>query len=89
MNNERVGSDVMAESAREKYSRVQQMVIDDGGTWDLSPNDKEALRHVLGLVNVLADEVAKFEGRSVPWVLNKFGGIVQHSDQTARERTGT
>lgn len=30
------------ESASDKHARVLQMVIDDGGTWDLSPNDKKA-----------------------------------------------
>lgn len=71
----------MAETARDKYSRVQQMLIDDGGTWDLSPNDKEALRHVLGLVNVLADEVAKYEGTTVPGVLAKFRDVVERGEQ--------
>ena len=70
----------MAQSARDKHSRVTQMVIDDGGTWDLSPNDKEALRHVLGLVNVLADEVAKYEGSTVPGVLKKFAEVVERGE---------
>ena len=73
----RFGVDAMPESAQDKYSRVQQMLLDDGETWDLSPNDKEALRHVLGLVNILADEVAKYEGGTVPGVMKKFAAIVE------------
>lgn len=68
------------ESARDKYERVQQMVLDDGGTWDLSANDKEALRHILGLVNVLADEIARNDGTTVPGVLKKFGDVVERGD---------
>lgn len=63
-------------------SRVQQMVIDDGGTWDLSPNDKEALRHVLGMVNVLADDLAKYEGTTVPSILKAAGKyVIDHPDE--------
>lgn len=65
------------ESPEDKYSRVQAMISDDGGTWDLSPNDKAALRHVLGMVNSLADVVAQYEGSTVPRVLKRHGEIVE------------
>ena len=74
------GVDDMPQSAHDKYARVQQMIIDDGGLWDLSHDDKEALRHVLGLVNVLADEIAKDDGTTVPGVLKKFGDVVEIGD---------
>lgn len=61
------------ESPSDKYQRVLSMILDDGGTWDLSPNDKEALRHVCGVVNSLADQLAKYEGSTVPSVLRKYG----------------
>lgn len=53
------------ENPEEKYSRVQQMILDKGQTWDLSPNDQDALRHVLGLVNVLAGQLAIMQGLTV------------------------
>lgn len=37
----------MPESFKEQLSRVQQMAEDDGETWDLSDNDKAALKAVL------------------------------------------
>lgn len=37
----------MSESYEDQLSRVEQMIEDDGGTWDLSPNDKAALAAVL------------------------------------------
>jgi hypothetical protein len=46
----------MSESSEEKVSRVEQMILDDGDTWDLSPNDKDALRHVLSRIKVLQHE---------------------------------
>ena len=35
------------ESFDEQLSRVEQMIADDGETWDLSPNDKAALKALL------------------------------------------
>jgi hypothetical protein len=57
------------------------MVCDDGDTWDLSPNDKEALRHVLGLVNVLASKVAEYQGSTVPDVLDEFNALVERGEE--------
>jgi hypothetical protein len=35
------------ETPAEMVDRVKAMIADDGDTWDLSDNDREALRHVL------------------------------------------
>lgn len=67
----------MNESGSEKYSRVQQMLIDNGGTWDLSPNDKAALRHVLGMINFLADELAVRNGNTIGDVFREAHRIVE------------
>ena len=48
----------MTQSRDDMLSRVRAMVKDDGGTWDLSPNDKAALRYVLRIndqVSLLSD----------------------------------
>jgi len=39
--------DPISESFREQVERVIAMSRDDGGTWDLSPNDQAALKAVL------------------------------------------
>jgi hypothetical protein len=65
------------ESPEDKYSRVQQMILDEGNTWDLSPNDKAALRHVLGLVNSMADEIADATGQAVGYVWRRHGRLVE------------
>src|SRR5664279_2688594 len=39
------------ESVQEMRDRVQQMAIDNGGTWDLSENDKFALQCVLDIAS--------------------------------------
>ena len=70
----------MAENADQKYSRVVQMIVDDGGTWDLSPNDKAALRHVIGMVNVMADELAQEHGQTIPYEIKRVHEIVDRGD---------
>lgn len=48
----------MTQSHDDMLSRVRAMVKDDGGTWDLSPNDKAALQYVLRIneqVSLLSD----------------------------------
>lgn len=65
----------------EKYSRVQQMILDDGKTWDLSPNDKKALRFVLGLVNSMACDLASRTGLSVPVVIEQHGKLVESAQK--------
>lgn len=70
------------ESPSEKYSRVQQMIVDDGGTWDLSLNDKAALRYVLGLVNSLADEIADRSGYPIPQVIAQHAKIVESCQES-------
>ena len=67
----------MNESPDEKYSRLQTMISDKGDTWDLSPNDKAALRHILGLVNALADDLARYTGGTCADVIRKYGELVE------------
>ncbi len=69
------------ETPDEMYSRVQRMVLDEGLTWDLSPNDRKALLFILGLVNVLADEMAKCLGQTVPKVLRDSARNVEAGDK--------
>ena len=71
------GEIIVSETGSEKYSRVQQMILDKGDTWDLSPNDVDALRHVLGMVNVLADRLAAYMGSTVPDVLSRAHEVVE------------
>jgi len=56
----------MSESGSEHRARVASMISDDGGTWDLSPNDKAALRHVMDLIDKLAEESSETDGIE-PW----------------------
>lgn len=55
----------------ENYRRVHAMVRDDGCTWDLSDNDKDALRHVLLLVQSMAGDLSEATGLSV-------GDVIKH-----------
>jgi hypothetical protein len=57
------------------YSRVT-MMTQPSLTWDLSPNDIEALRCVLVMVNVLADRVAHEEQINRESVLKKYGELL-------------
>jgi hypothetical protein len=43
----------------EHLERVEAMSTDSGQTWDLSRNDQAALRHVLGLIESLAADIAE------------------------------
>lgn len=49
-------------TGNDKLGRVRTMVKDDGDTWDLSPKDKDALRHVLGMLNVAVPHLAALSG---------------------------
>lgn len=60
-----------------EYSRVQAMILDDGQTWDLSVNDKNALRHILGLVNSLAGELADYTGLPVGTIVQRHTAFVK------------
>lgn len=63
-------------TGQEKYDRVLSMLQDNGETWDLSSKDKDAIRHVLGMVNLIADELAGYEGSTVPDVMNRAHRVV-------------
>src|SRR4030095_2087671 len=49
------------ETLSEQMSRVQMMASDDGDTWDLSDNDRAALKAVLAESRRLAGEVDGLE----------------------------
>jgi hypothetical protein len=42
------------------------MATSSSGTWHLSPNDVAALRHVLDLIDALANELAERDNEE-PW----------------------
>ena len=46
----------MTETIQEQISRVRQMVIDDGDTWDLSDNDKAALKALLAALDAAIEQ---------------------------------
>jgi hypothetical protein len=49
------------ETIQEQISRVRMMAEDDGETWDLSDNDKAALKAVLRENDHLKNEIAHLE----------------------------
>ena len=65
------------------HARVRSMILDDGETWDLSPNDKAALRHVLGLVNSLAGDLSDWMGEPIPMVLQAHSHRVKEQQAVA------
>jgi hypothetical protein len=67
----------MAEDPDEKLSRVKMMVKDRGETWDLSPNDKAALRHVLGMVNWMAEALTEYWSDTFENVIERVGCNVE------------
>ena len=67
-------AEVMSESGPEKLQRVRQMATDTSGTWDLSPKDQLALRYVLKMVSVMADDLAAYTGDDVDTVLEQCHG---------------
>jgi hypothetical protein len=67
-------------TASDKYARVRAMFFDNGDAWDLSADDKEALRHVLGMINALASEVAEYRGTTVPDVIDLCNDLVDHGE---------
>ena len=71
----------------EHYSRVRSMILDDGGTWDLSPNDKTALRHVLGLVVLLAENIGEHTGLPIGEVIENYSARVVAADEAESNAT--
>jgi hypothetical protein len=67
----------MAESPEEKLSRVEMMSKDRGQTWDLSPNDQAALKHVLGMVNWMAEALTEYWSDTFENVMERVGGNVE------------
>lgn len=61
----------------EKLSRVRSMVDDRGQTWDLSPNDQDALRQVLGMLNATLDELASLRGTDIVDEQTRIGEYVE------------
>jgi hypothetical protein len=62
----------MSESPSEKRLRLSTMLSDDGGTWDLSRNDKLAIKHALELIHKLADVIAEQTGLAIPSVIERI-----------------
>lgn len=77
----------MSESPNDRYSRVQQMIVSEHETWDLSPNDVAALRHVLGMVNWLADELSQYHGSTVPEILKQAHREVAKIQDSIRQKS--
>ena len=48
----------------DKLSRVREMLQNDGRRWYLSPNDKDALRHVLAMLDIFVPHFAALSGNS-------------------------
>ena len=71
----------MVQTAKDKYKRAREMLLEEGGTRNLSIEDKEALRHVLGMINAFASELAYFQGSTVPTVINTFSNLVEKGEQ--------
>lgn len=46
----------------DKLGRVRTMLINDGRRWYLSPTDKEALRHVLAMLETAVPHLAALSG---------------------------
>lgn len=65
---------------QEALSRLSAMCQPNQQTWDLSPNDVDAIRHVLGIVNALADYVACYEGSTVPQAISEAGQRVDNCE---------
>jgi hypothetical protein len=63
---------------QEKYACVQELTLDV----TLTEAERAALRHVLGLVNVLADELARWRGTTVPTELERAGETVDSAVDT-------
>lgn len=75
------------ESFDEQRARVEQMIADDGDTWDLSDNDKAALRAVLARVPAddgsfsrgIADEAGLRRMEFVIDLINAIGDSGKHA----------
>lgn len=61
----------------EKRCRLGDMVVDNSRKWDLSPNDKDAIRYALAMLYAMADELARRRGSTVPAVLDQFSELVE------------
>jgi hypothetical protein len=62
----------MSESPSERRLRLSTMLSDDGGTWDLSRNDKLAIKHAIELIHLLADWIAEQTGEAIPSVIERI-----------------
>ena len=72
------------ESGPDKLARVQQMAIDTGETWDLSPKDQIALRHILGLVRVMSEDLARSTKATPELVLNIYHDVVERHHEALK-----
>jgi hypothetical protein len=60
----------------DKYKRLQAMLLDDGGTLDLSPNDKDAIRCILGMLTLATDNLAEMNGTTYGDEFRRIGTLV-------------
>ena len=70
----------MTETANEKCERVRNMILNTD-RWDLSFADREALRHIVGMVYMLAEQLASQTKTSTSAVLTSVGDIVHNAQQ--------
>lgn len=63
----------------EKLNQV--LVLAQSGRCKLTKSDKECLFFVLGLVNALADGVAKCTGYPIPEVIRQYGKLVDENEE--------
>lgn len=66
----------MTQSHDEMLARVRAMAADYGQTWDLSPKDQEALRHMLAVVNELCACLESSTGIAADEVLRRVSESV-------------
>jgi len=63
----------MSENKDDMMSRLRMMAKDNGGTWDLSPNDQAAIQHALDVIDELVDLlrsarcIAERKGADTAW----------------------
>ena len=65
---------------QQAIGRLSAMCQPNQQTWDLSPNDVDAIRRVLGILNALADYVAVYEGKTIPQAINEAGQRVDNGE---------
>jgi hypothetical protein len=68
----------------EHYRRVQTMAQDFGEIRGFADADKAALRHILGVVHLMAENLSAYSGQSVEAVMNAHAKAVCHIQEKTR-----